>query len=359
MRTRVGIICGGPSTEHAVSLISAVNIVAAIDRARFEVIVIGVDDNGGWHHYPPDAFVTDANDPARIALQPSTNRLHLNPGATSGVLIDSASGQAIDPIDVFFPIIHGTSGEDGGLQGLLRWLNTPFVGTDIAGSAMAMDKDIAKRLLSAAGLATAPYRALSHADSANADFDALAEQLGTPLFIKPANQGSSVGVSRVTSKTAFKPALDNALALDHKVLVETAVTGREIECAVLGNEHPEVSGCGEIVLTDGFYSYETKYLDAEAAGVVVPADLPENVAETVRNVAATAFKALNLAGLARVDVFVTSDERVIVNEVNTLPGFTPISMYPKLFEHAGIGYEALVTRLIEQACTRFSATATP
>jgi len=346
-RQRVGVICGGPSAEHPISLISAVNIVQAIDRDRFEVNVIGVGRDGSWHHYSPEAFVSHSDDPMRIRLLRPDNRLLLNPGGGHAALIDSFSGQAIEPIDVAIPIIHGTSGEDGALQGVLRWLDIPFVGSDVTGSAVAMDKDIAKRLLAGAGLATAPYRALTRQEATRADFDALTAELGSPLFVKPANQGSSVGVSKVERATELKPALDNALAFDNKVLIETALAGREIECAVLGNDEVRVSGCGEIVVADGFYSFATKYLDAEAAGVMVPADISASMCQSVREVAATAFKALGCAGLARVDVFVTGDDRVVVNEVNTLPGFTSISMYPKLFEHAGIEYSALVTHLIE------------
>lgn len=352
-RKRIGVVCGGPSAEHSVSLISAVNIVAAIDPKRFDIVVIGVDRDGQWHHYAPGAFVTNADDPAQIALRPPDNTLLLNPGGGCHTLIDSTNGDAVEPIDVFFPIIHGTTGEDGSLQGLMRWLGTPFIGSDVAASSAAMDKDLAKRVLAEAGLATAPYRALKRGDSGAADFTSLAAELGNPLFIKPANQGSSVGVSQVTEASELVPAIDNALVFDDKVLIEARITGREIECAVLGNDEPLVSGCGEIVLGHGFYSYETKYLDPDAAGVVVPADLDATTRETVRAAAATAFQALGCQGLARVDVFVTTEERVIVNEVNTLPGFTPISMYPKLFEHAGIDYSSLLTKLIELALERF------
>lgn len=355
-RRRVGVVCGGPSAEHAISLISAVNLVAAIDRTRFDVVVIGVDRGGGWHRHDPEAFATNADDPAQIALREPINRLLLNPGG-DGALIDAESGTAIEPLDVFFPIIHGTAGEDGSLQGVLRWLGVPFVGSDVLGSAAAMDKDVAKRLLASAGLDTTPYRALTRMDALETRFESLIGELGSTLFVKPANQGSSVGITEVENADELEPALAAALAYDNKVLVESAVTGREIECAVLGNDELTVSGCGEIVLGDGFYSYETKYLDANAAGVSVPADIDSAVSERVREVAATAFRTLGCAGLARVDVFVTADERVIVNEINTLPGFTPISMYPKLFEHAGIGYSELLTRLIELALKRFNPAA--
>ena len=350
---RVGVIFGGKSAEHEVSLQSARNIVDALDRERFDVTLIGIDKQGQWHVNDADRYLDNADDPARIALHHSQRDLAVMPGRERDQLIEPDRQAALEQLDVIFPIVHGTLGEDGSLQGLLRMANLPFVGSSVLGSAVSMDKDVTKRLLRDAGLAVAPFVTLTRQSAASADFNALREQLGTPLFVKPANQGSSVGVSRVDSAESLQKALALALSFDHKVLVESAIQGREIECAILGNDTPEASVCGEIVLNDdGFYSYDTKYISESGAAVAVPADIDATVSDEIRRIALEAFKTLECAGLARVDVFLTPDNRVIINEVNTLPGFTRISMYPKLWQASGMAYPALVTRLIELALER-------
>lgn len=350
---RVGVIFGGKSAEHEVSLQSARNIVDALDRKRFDVTLIGIDKQGQWHVNDADHYLVNADDPSRIALHHSQRDLAVMPGREQAQLIEPDQQKALEQLDVVFPIVHGTLGEDGSLQGLLRMANLPFVGSGVLGSAVSMDKDVTKRLLRDAGLAVAPFVTLTRQSAASADFNALREQLGTPLFVKPANQGSSVGVSRVDSAESLQKALALALSFDHKVLVESAIQGREIECAILGNDTPEASVCGEIVLNDdGFYSYDTKYISESGAAVAVPADIDATVSDEIRCIALEAFKTLECAGLARVDVFLTPDNRVIINEVNTLPGFTRISMYPKLWQASGMAYPALVTRLIELALER-------
>ena len=348
-KTRVGIIFGGKSAEHEVSLQSARNIVAALDRERFEPVLVGIDKQGIWHLCREDDFLRHADDPARIALNTDGPRLAVVPGREQGPLMTLEPAQAVQ-VDVVFPIVHGTLGEDGSLQGLLRMAALPFVGSDVLGSAAAMDKDVTKRLLRDAGLAVAPFACLRRGEPA--DFDAIVRTLGLPLFVKPANQGSSVGVSKVRDAAQFDAALALAFGYDRKVLVESAVAGREIECAVLGNDAPEASICGEVVLHDEFYSYDTKYISANGAEVVVPAAIDALAQDRIRAVALQAYRALDCAGLARVDVFLTAAGEVVVNEVNTLPGFTRISMYPKLWQASGIGYPALVTRLIELALQR-------
>ncbi|WFF41116.1 D-alanine--D-alanine ligase [Salinicola endophyticus] len=354
-KIRVGVICGGKSAEHEVSLQSAKNIVDALDRERFAVSVIGIDKQGQWHLNAADDFLRHADDPRRIALNPSAGDLALVPGRSNSQLVAADEArQVLDQLDVIFPIVHGTLGEDGSLQGLLRMANLPFVGSGVLGSAVGMDKDVAKRLLRDAGIPVAPFITYTRHSAREANFDTLRETLGTPLFVKPANQGSSVGVSRVESAAAFTAALDLALAFDHKVLVEAAIDGREIECAVLGNEHPEASVCGEIVVSQGFYSYDTKYID-DGATIAVPADIEEAASERIRALAVRAFQVLECAGLARVDVFLTPAGEVVINEINTLPGFTRISMYPKLWQASGVTYPALVTHLIELALARHAA----
>lgn len=354
-KTRVGIIFGGRSAEHEVSLQSAKNIVDALDKQRFDVVLIGIDKQGQWHLSDPAAFLLNADDPARIALNRSGNGIAVLPGRDRQQLAPVQPTQALQQIDVVFPIVHGTLGEDGSLQGLLRMANLPFVGSGVLGSAVAMDKEVAKRLLRDAGLAVAPFACFNRATAAEADHAALVEKLGSPLFVKPANQGSSVGVSKVRDEREFRDALALALSFDHKVLVEAAIAGREIECAVLGNERPEASVCGEVVVHDDFYSYDTKYISETGADIVVPADIPAEAQERIRKIAVRAYRALDCAGLARVDVFLTPAGEVVINEVNTLPGFTRISMYPKLWEASGVGYTALITRLVELALERHQA----
>ena len=257
-RTRVGIIFGGKSSEHEVSLQSAKNILDALDRERFEPVLVGIDKQGQWHLSQPDTFLINADDPSRIALHRSGTSLAVRPGVEQAQLQPSDAASALGQIDVVLPIVHGPLGEDGALQGLLRMANLPFVGSPVLGSAVAMDKDVTKRLLRDAGLQVAPWLCIRRHQAADVDVDAVIAQLGLPLFVKPANQGSSVGVSKVKDAAGFAAALALALRYDHKVLVESAVVGREIECAVLGNEQPQASLCGEVVVHDEFYAYDTK-----------------------------------------------------------------------------------------------------
>ena len=354
-RTRVGIIFGGMSSEHEVSLQSAKNILDALDRERFEPVLVGIDKQGQWHLSQPDTFLVHADDPARIALRPSGTALALRPGAGHAQLQPVDASTALDQIDVVLPIVHGPLGEDGALQGLLRMANLPFVGSPVLGSAAAMDKDVAKRLLRDAGLPVAPWVCIRRHEAAGVDVQALIAQLGLPLFVKPANQGSSVGVSKVKQAGEFADALQLALRHDHKVLVESAVVGREIECAVLGNDQPQASVCGEVVVHDEFYAYDTKYINADGADVVVPAVIDGDAQARIQQIALQAYQVLECAGMARVDVFLTAEGQIVINEINTLPGFTRISMYPKLWGASGLGYTALITRLIELALERHAA----
>lgn len=257
-KLRVGVIFGGKSTEHEVSLQSAKNIINGLDRNKFDVCLIGINKQGHWHEYDEANFLVHANDPSKIALNTPKRSIAIIPGKTTQQFISLEDAQPLPQIDVIFPILHGNLGEDGSLQGLLRMANLPFVGPGVLGSSACMDKDVTKRLLRDAGLQIAPFITLMTADSETVTYDETVKQLGLPLFIKPANQGSSVGISKVTSEVEFKAALDFAFLFDVKVLVESAVKGREIECAVLGNEQPLASPCGEIVLHDSFYAYHTK-----------------------------------------------------------------------------------------------------
>ncbi|AIR84861.1 D-alanine--D-alanine ligase [Pantoea rwandensis] len=351
-KQRVGIVFGGKSAEHEVSLQSAKNILEAIDKSKYEVVLLGIDKQGEWHLNDASGFLLNADNPALIALNRSGENVALVPGSASQQLITRQQAQPLSQLDVIFPIVHGTLGEDGSLQGLLRMANLPFVGSDVLGSAVSMDKDFTKRLLRDADLNVAPWISVTQAQRARLDAQAVVDQFGLPLFIKPANQGSSVGVSKVDHIDDLAAALDLAFTFDRKVLIEQGIKGREIECAVLGNDGPEASPCGEVVVHDAFYSYDTKYISADGAQVVVPAAISEEASEAIRAVAIRAFQALECFGMARVDVFLTESGEIVVNEVNTLPGFTNISMYPKLWQAAGLSYSDLITRLIELAQQR-------
>ncbi|WP_276723934.1 D-alanine--D-alanine ligase [Pantoea septica] len=355
-KLRVGIVFGGKSAEHEVSLQSAKNILDAIDKTRFEPVLLGIDKQGQWHLNDASDFLINAQDPALIALNRAGESVALVPGASQQQVIARQSGHALSQLDVIFPIVHGTLGEDGSLQGLLRMASLPFVGSGVLGSAVSMDKDFTKRLLRDAGLQVAPWISVTQAQRSRIQAAEIVAQLGLPLFIKPANQGSSVGVSKVDNVEEFDRALDLAFTFDRKVLIETGIKGREIECAVLGNDDPQASPCGEVVVHDAFYSYETKYISETGAQTQVPAAIDDAHSEAIRAVAIKAFQALECSGMARVDVFLTEAGEIIVNEVNTLPGFTNISMYPKLWQAAGLSYRDLITRLIELALERHQQT---
>ncbi len=351
----VAILCGGVSPEHEVSMNSARNIYKAIDKAKYDVVVIGVSRSGQWLHLPEDEFmqlasIESGNVGFPLMLLPGEERVvQYRPIQNSQFTVHSSQ---FPKIDVVFPIIHGPFGEDGTLQGLLALSGLPFVGPNTLGASVGMDKDFTKRLLRDAGILVAPWVTLRNHETP--DYEAIAEQLGYPMFVKPANMGSSVGVSKAETIVQLKEAIDLAFKFDTKVLVEQGLKGREIETAVLGNiEDLRVSGVGEIVMEKGFYDYESKYLSPDAAKVVIPA---ENVSttdvENIRETALRAFQVLGLEGLSRLDVFLLPDGRVFVNEPNTLPGFTNISMYPKLWMQAGVSYPELIDRLLTLAMQR-------
>ncbi len=351
-KTRVGIIFGGKSAEHEVSLQSAKNIVDAIDKERFDVTLIGIDKQGQWHLNEATNFLLNEHNPALIELNKSNQGISFMPGKESNQLQPVDQNTALGQLDVIFPIVHGTLGEDGSLQGMMRLANLPFVGSNVLGSAVSMDKDVAKKLLQVAGLHVANGVSFTRATKDQIDFKTIEKNLGMPVFIKPANQGSSVGVSKASNEKEFNEAIELAYSYDHKILIEAAVVGREIECAVLGNHYPKASVCGEILPQDGFYSYDAKYINEDGAKLAIPADLSDEVSKTIKDIAIRAYQALNCEGLARVDVFLTNQNDVIINEINTLPGFTKISMYPKLWEESGLSYQDLISTLIDLAIER-------
>ena len=356
-RLRVGVLFGGESPEHEVSLQSAQNVVAALDPERYEAVLIGIDRSGRWHRAERANFLLEASDPRRIQLAASETSLALAPGRRAD-LVPLESGDPLPALDVVFPVLHGPLGEDGTVQGLLRLAHLPFVGPGVLGSAVGMDKDVAKRLLRDAGIPVAPFLTVRRGEPAPAWAEAKAE-LGSPLFVKPANMGSSVGVSKVGSGVDYDRALEEAFAYDTKLLLERSVHGRELECAVLGNERPEASVPGEVAPRHEFYSYEAKYLDEAGADLRIPADVDPEVAARVRDLSVRVFRTLCCEGMARVDFFLATEGGggiepgdLIVNEINTIPGFTRISMYPKLWDATGVPYPELIDRLIALALER-------
>lgn len=355
---RVAVVFGGRSTEHSISCISAGSVLRAIDRDRFDVVPIGIAPDGRW--------VLQADDPDRLAITDGNLPVVADDGAPVRLaagdgLVVTEPGQvprALGEVDVVFPVLHGPWGEDGTIQGLLELAGVPYVGSGVFASAAAMDKGWMKRLFQVAGLGVSPYVVVPGRDW-EADRDAVLRAvgaLGLPVFVKPARAGSSLGITRVTDPAELVPAIDAARVHDPRVIVEAAVVGaREIECGVLVDSagEPRASRCAEIRVKGAheFYSFAAKYLDDDV-DLVVPADLPEAVESHVREVALAAFAALGCEGLARVDVFVKPDGQVLVNEVNTMPGFTPISMYPRMWEASGVAYQDLISALIDDAVRR-------
>jgi D-alanine-D-alanine ligase len=331
---------------------SAGNVFRALDKSRYEVVPIAIGKGGEWRLCPvADEFPTRVPESgAEVALLPGGGgRLLVLTGAEG-----EAAGIAVQKIDVIFPVLHGPFGEDGTVQGAAELAGVPYVGSGVFGSAAAMDKDAAKRLMRDAGLPILRFLAFTAPDMP--DFAVVKAELGLPVFVKPARLGSSVGVGKASTQEEFNAAVREAFRHDRKILVEEFMRGREIECGVLENEDGSllVSVAGEIVPTNrhGFYSYEAKYLDAHGAEIKVPADLSKTAADSVRRLSRQVFLALGCEGMARVDFFLDANDRVVLNEVNTLPGFTKISMYPKVLEASGVGYSELVDRLIRHALAR-------
>ena len=356
-RRRVAVLFGGRSAEHEVSCLSARSVIDALDPARTEVIPIGITREGRWHRVagPPALPSETGRMPEITEASGSVVELAAEGASTEIVGVDGSR----EPIDVVFPVLHGPYGEDGTVQGLLELAGVPYVGAGVLGSAIGMDKDVQKRLFRAAGLPVGPYEAVREPvwiDDPES-VEAAAEALGYPLFAKPATLGSSVGVSKLHGPQDLAGGLDEAFRYARDALLEKAAEGaREIECAVLGNDDPVASVAGEIV-PEGheFYDYEAKYLDEHGAELVIPADLKPGVLEDVQRLAVAAFAAVKCAGMARVDFFLLGEDELWLNELNTIPGFTSISMYPKLWEASGLSYRELVERLLDLAVERHEA----
>ncbi|MDH4987651.1 D-alanine--D-alanine ligase [Aminobacter anthyllidis] len=351
-KPRIAVLFGGRSSEHDVSLMSASNVVKAIDVSRYEVVPVGVARDGRW-------FLAELDRDGALpkAVPVGGTEVALVPGG-KGRLVALPAGETpfeLPRVDVLFPVLHGPFGEDGAVQGLAEVADIPYVGSGVLGSANAMDKDVAKRLMKQAGVPVARGVTVHFGDRPS--FDAIKAELGLPVFVKPARQGSSVGVSKAETAEQLDTALTEAFKYDRKVLIEEFVAGREVEFAVL--EAPDgqlsVSVPGEIApaASHGFYTYEAKYIDADGAALRIPAELPEAATARLQDVARSAFLALGCESMARVDFFVLADGSALVNEVNTIPGFTNISMYPKTMAASGVSYPDLVGRLIEHAVARW------
>lgn len=349
MKLKVAVLFGGKSAEHEISLLSAANIFNAVDRNTFEPILIGVDKSGDWRY---NGNYGKEIDLIRNDYFANSASIYISVSNGQAKIIDKNTNAVLNSFDVVFPIIHGTLGEDGALQGFLKTLNIPFVGPDVLGSAVGMDKDVTKRLMRDANIPVAKFLTLYKHAPNRYSFEETVSELKLPFFVKPANAGSSVGVSKVTDKKGFDIAVSEAFKYDNKILMEEAVSGKEVECAVLGNENVRASGIGEIVPVKDFYSYDAKYVDSDGAALKIPAEIDEDVSEQIRTMAIKAFQTICCEGMARVDFFLRPNNTFVLNELNTLPGFTGISMYPKLWEHAGLSYKDLITELINLSLQR-------
>lgn len=349
-KIRVGILFGGRSAEHEVSLQSAKNVISSLDKKKYEPVLIGIGKDGTWFFNDTSHFLLNADNPALIALNHAHNSVALVPGKKDEQLV-SFSQKTPHQIDVIFPVLHGPFGEDGTVQGLLKLTDIPFVGAGVLGSAVGMDKDVMKRLLRDAGIPIAKFMTVT--DSNAIFYKEVVKKFGVPFFVKPANLGSSVGVKKVHDKKELENALSEAFSYDRKVLIEEAIKGREIECSVLGNENPIASMAGEVVPKHEFYDYDAKYIDEHGADLLIPAKVSETTMKKIQNMAIQAFQVLCCEGMARVDFFLTEDDKIYVNEINTIPGFTKISMYPKLWAASGMSYTQLIDRLITLALDRF------
>lgn len=419
-KLRVVLLFGGKSVEHEVSILSAKSIYEAIDKNKYEIALIGIDKSGYWRVFedakvleqksiasntfrhsiekasPTESFWRgnlnpshsesasrpDEESPRILLRQPA----HQDDNLTKGFL-DPDCGKVLVNSDVIFPVLHGTYGEDGSVQGFLKLMNKPFVGAGVLGSALGMDKEVQKRLLLQAGIKTAKFLTYRrHSGSGNwpdeespeiphsvrndtdLNFETIKKQLGLPFFVKPANSGSSVGASKVKNEADFLSAIKEAFKYDNKILIEEFIEGREIECSVLGNDQLVASLPGEVITNHEFYSYEAKYLDENGAVLKIPAELDKATVKKIQDIAVKTFQVLECSGMARVDFFLrdnrllsdrtiddfkSGNSEILVNEINTIPGFTSISMYPKLWEASGLSYSDLIDKLIALAMEKF------
>lgn len=343
-KLKVALLYGGRSVEHEISIRSASNVAANIDRQKYDVVLLGIDKQGSW-------FLKDAVDASIDEGVPVAIRLD----ATNPVLIELKNSRHIK-FDIAFPVLHGTDGEDGSVQGLFKAMDIPVVGSGVLGSAVSMDKIISKKIMKECGIPVAAYLEFHQSQRKDISFAGLTEALGLPFMIKSASLGSSVGVSMVKSETDFASALDESFKYDDQIIIEQFIKGRELECAVIGNGAVRASYPGEIVMMKDydFYTYTAKYLDKDAITIKLPAEVDAATTEKIREISMMAYKALRCEDFARVDLFLTNDGKVLVNEINTIPGFTSASMFPMMWQHMGMTYPQLITELISMCLKRYN-----
>jgi D-alanine-D-alanine ligase len=342
-KKKVAILYGGRSVEHGVSVNSARNIFEYIDKDRFEPLTIGISKTGQW--FLTNSVTKDIEQGKAMGLILDAQR----PGFT---LISSGDRMKAD---IIFPVLHGTDGEDGSIQGLIKAMDIPMVGTGVLGSSVSMNKIIAKKLLRLAGLPVTNFLTFHFTEKDNIKFKEIKKELGLPFMVKSASLGSSVGVSKVKDEDSFHKAIDEAFRYDDSLLIEEFITGREIECAILGNTPPQASYPGEIVISKKyeFYTFDAKYVDPDAVRIDVPAQLSPKIAEKIREVSVKAYQALHCEDFSRVDLFLTDDGKIYINEINTIPGFTNSSMYPMMWKERGIGFTDLISKLLDLAEERY------
>lgn len=347
MKTKVGLLYGGKSAEHKVSMQTAMAVIKALDLEKFEIHPIYISEEGQWVKGP------QLNGPVSSVKELEFSRGEaLPPTALAPTLFQDS--QQKGPFDVIFPLLHGPNGEDGTVQGLLELLNLPYVGNGVLASSAGMDKVIMKNIFAQAGLPQVKYVWFIRSEWENemeAAYDKVEKELGYPCFVKPANLGSSVGISKCMNRSELEEAFKEAFQFDRKIIIEEGVTAREIEAGVLGNDYPECSVAGEIVPKVEFYDYKAKYEDGDTA-LIIPAEISENEYSELKDMAIRAFKALDCSGLVRADFFLTREGRLYINEVNTMPGFTPFSMFPLLWKHSGVEYPQLIEKLVNLAIER-------
>lgn len=350
MKVKLGLLYGGKSAEHKVSLQTALAVIKALDHSKYDIHPIYISEQGEWIR--GSQLTGPVEDVKRLVLKEEGTPI--SPVSLNSELFPAQQKEQSETIDVIFPLLHGPNGEDGTVQGLLELVNIPYVGNGVLASAAGMDKVIMKNIFGQAGLLQARYVSYIRNEWKHAPetaYQKVEEELGYPCFVKPANLGSSVGISKATNRESLEKAFEEAFLFDRKVIIEEGIIGREIEIGVLGNDNPSCSVVGEIVPKKDFYDYKAKYEDGDTA-LIIPADITEEQYETVKRDAIRAFKALDCSGLVRADFFLTKEGTVLINEVNTMPGFTPFSMFPLLWQEAGVSYPELIERLVQLAIER-------
>jgi len=345
-KINVALVFGGRSAEHEISLRSAQNVIEAIDKSKYNLFYVAIDKKGQWS---TNTALNGSMPKFPLTIDQFTDVLSINLSGDQQFFVQSKDTSL--PIDLFFPILHGPYGEDGTIQGLFRSLNIPFVGCDVLGSSVGMDKDVMKRLLLEAGIPIGKY--LSSHRGSIPTFEEVKAELALPFYVKPANMGSSVGITKVEEKDSYDQAVNEAFKYDRKIIFEENIVGLELECAVLGNRNAKASAVGRITALHEFYTYESKYLDDKGYELEIPAKIGEQEYEEIRVMAIRVFEALEAEGLGRVDIFMKEDGSIIVNEINTLPGFTSISMYPMLWKEMGVSYAKLIDQLISLGLERY------